>query len=124
MAPGDYELVVFGNGTAEQTVPFAIHPAEDTHIELHLARGVHQSFEIAVPLDAAPAGRVLLIVQRGDETVGRRSLPTGRDATRRKSEAWLAPGSYTLSASHGTLRAAVQFRVGAEEGPPVQLDLQ
>ncbi len=127
LAPGDYELCVFGNGTAEQTVPFSIRAGEETRFELRLVRGVRQRFEVAIAaaIPAPDGGSLSLLVQRGEQIVRRRSLGAPRGAGgKRTGEVWLTSGSYTVTVSCGTLTTTVPFAVGTEEGPVVQLELR
>lgn len=124
--PGDYELAVFGAETAEQTVPFAVRAGEETQLELRLLPGVRQRIEIAP--GAAPGGtaddRVHVVVRRDDELVRRREHHVRTDGRPCAAELWLAPGSYSLTATCGTAEAAARFTVGALEGPPVRVELR
>jgi hypothetical protein len=126
LAPGDYELSVFGSGTAEQTVPFSIRAGEESRFALRLVRGVRQRFAIAIAAATLPDGGSLsLLVRHGEETVRRRSpdAPRGADG-KRTGEVWLAPGSYTVTVSCGALSTTVPFAVRTEEGPAVQVELR
>lgn len=127
LAPGDYELCVFGNCTAEQTVPFSIRANEETKFELRLSRGVRQRFEIAIAaaVSVPDGGSISLLVNRGEDIVRRRSLGAPKAAgSRRTGEVWITPGTYTVTASCGSLTTTVPFDVGIEEGPAVQVELQ
>ena len=127
LLPGDCELSVFGNGTAAQTIPFAIRPGEETRLELRLERGVRQRLEVAIPAASVAAGEeVHLLVHRDGALVWRlsRSAPTSAKASLFTEDVWLLAGSYTLTATWGSRRATAPFAVGAEEGPAVSVELR
>ena len=120
LTAGKYELLVFGNGVAEQTVPFVVRAAEETRIDLSLERGVRQGIEIRLPSGFAPGDAIELAVRRGEESVRRRTLRPSADAKARM-EIWLTPGRYSAAASFGPRRAEESFTVGSEEGTAVLL---
>jgi hypothetical protein len=122
VAPGDYELVVSGNGTAEQTVPFTIRAAEESRFELRLERGVRQLVEVLVAAEVR-GEPIEVLVQRGDQVVRRKPFGTA-SADRRKLELWLARGDYTLIAQSRSRRTEVTMRIGAEESPTLRVELQ
>ncbi len=122
LRPGAYNLLIYGNGCAEQTVPFTIRANEQTDLSLALQSGVLQRFEVTAPDLATDSLTVQLVIRRSDQLV--REL-TVRAVTQngRTAKIWLTPGSYTLVASSGTRVATVPFAVGSEEAPalPVQV---
>ncbi|HEX6813028.1 MAG TPA: sigma-70 family RNA polymerase sigma factor [Planctomycetota bacterium] len=122
ITPGDDELVAYGNGTAEQTLPFTIRADEETRLELRLERGVRQLVEVLVAAEVR-GEPIEVLVQRGDRLVRRKPLGTA-NAEKRKVELWLARGDYSLVAQSRSRRAEATFRIGAEEGPPVRVELR
>lgn len=124
--PGDYDLTVSGNGTAEQTVGFVIRNDEVSRFDLSLQAGVRQNFAIAVPANATAGDTINLRVMRGDQHVRTRLVgrATGSASKPRKTMIWLVPGDYTATVTCGAFRAVAPFTIGAEEGPAVPMQLK
>lgn len=124
--PGEYDLTVSGNGTAEQTIPFVIRDNEVTRFELSLQTGVRQRFVIVVPTSATAGDAINLRVMLGEQHVRSRlaGRATNAEDKPRKTRVWLVPGDYTATVTCGKLRAVLPFTVGIEEGPALPLKLK
>jgi hypothetical protein len=122
LAPGDYLLVVSGTGVTAQAVPFSIRAGEESQVEVLLASGVLQRFEVALPAGGTNAAGVTLRITHAGGFVGNAwaRVQAGQPAS---AEMQLLPGDYELSAEAGELRGSAKFTVGATAGGTVRVEL-
>ncbi|HEX5052754.1 MAG TPA: sigma-70 family RNA polymerase sigma factor [Planctomycetota bacterium] len=120
LAPGDYLLLVSGEGIAGQAVPFTIRAGEVTTIDVRLARGVEQRVVIEGGDGGVVTGGAMLRVFRGDQLVARAWAERRGDGPA-TGTVCLAPGDYRLTATAGERRGEATFGVGAEPGAEVHV---
>jgi RNA polymerase sigma-70 factor (ECF subfamily) len=120
LAPGDYVLLVRGEGVAAQALPFSIQSSHETALEVRPSVGARQQFEFVVPAGYA-YGWVGFDVHRDGKllAVGSSELRDGALAC----AIWLAPGAYTLTTRDREPQATASFTVGSAEGAPVRVAL-
>lgn len=116
LAPGDYVLLVRGEGIATALVPFAVRAGAATEVAPVIAAGVRTRFRFE---RGGGGGDRTLELRQGDE-LRAWAFASGNRAD---GEVFLAPGDYTVRVK-GSPRAAVAFTVGDREGAPVVVDLR
>jgi len=121
LAPGDYHLLVSGDGVAMQAVPFVIRADEETVVDVAAQAGVVQTVVCEVPGDVDRT-TVTFEVRRDGVYVGRRAADVGADR-RATTELCLQPGSYAVTVGLGERTASATCTVGATAGPPVRVRL-
>jgi RNA polymerase sigma-70 factor (ECF subfamily) len=122
LAPGEYHLQVRGEPIAAHTVPFTIRAGSETAVRVRLERGVRQAFELVLPQGITAKEGVRWRVMQADRLV-LAALASGNDAAITTEAAWLARGDYELIASTADCAGQVAFKIAAEEGPIVRLEL-
>lgn len=120
LAPGDYLLMIRGDGIAARTLPFAIRPGEATDLELRSARGVRQRVEVVPVRGREPERSVGIEIRRDGELVARNTARGDPLAC----EVWLEPGRYTVGTHERTPPVRAELIVGATEGAPVRVELR
>ena len=124
LPPGPHRLIVSGEKVAAQSLPFDVKVGETATLNVKLAPGVRQGFEIAPPvLDPLP-GWVRLHVFRGNDHV----VTTVAELRRGESascEVCILPGDYRVTVVADKREfAAATFTVGTAEAKPLRLELR
>jgi len=123
---GAYNLTVTGNGTAAQTIAFAIKDNEVTRFDVTLQQGVPQQFEVVVPARAPKGEAIRLRIMRGSELVIAKlvSRATGAPRPPIKANVCVAAGDYKVVVTCGAMTVSQPISVGTQEGPVVRVSLQ
>jgi hypothetical protein len=124
LVPGDYLLLVRGEGIAADIIPFAVEPDKETELEVRPTPGIKQRVEFVHASDTDLPRWVMFEVRRNGKMillVSARGEPEGPLVG---DSFWLAPGSYTLTTRDREPATTATFTVGNEAGPPLRVELR
>ncbi len=123
LAPGNYRLLVCGEGVAARALPFSIEAGKDCKLEVGAAPGVRQRVEFthvggaelprSIAFEVRRDGKLVLSARANEEPAGPLAC-----------EIWLASGKYSVATRDREPKCTVAFTVGSVEGPPVRLELR
>jgi RNA polymerase sigma factor (sigma-70 family) len=132
--PGEYAVLIWGQGVASAWIPVRIEDRETTSIDVAIREGARRVFRISASA-GAPDEPVRVLVRAGDgKTVfdwqvqpdSGWKAAAGDSSRTLDLGAGFAPGTYAAEASGAGLRAQVSFTVESldEAAPPILLDLR
>jgi hypothetical protein len=124
LKPGDYRLLVSGDGSAAQVLPFTIRGDQVTELAVRALPGVRQVIEFAEGAGPAQVPDWLgFEVRREGRLIARGDAHRQGQAPLR-CELWLIGGTYTFTTLGRDPQASATFTVGSTEGPPVRIELR
>lgn len=122
LPPGDYLLLVWGNGIAATALPFAIASGQETALRVDKQPGVRQLFEFVPAPGAKDIDSVRFEVRAEGRLLHWGFVRAGQDG-RLTAELWLRPGRYEVATRDRQPAARATFTVAEAEGMPVRLEL-
>ena len=126
LPPGDYRLLVRGEGAVAQALPFTIREGQEStlHVRASNQPAIRQRFRFAAPPGQALPLFATCRVERDGEIVTLLTASGESIDGQLATTAWLPPGSYTVSTLHRAIASSAAFTVVAHEADPVHLVLQ
>jgi RNA polymerase sigma-70 factor (ECF subfamily) len=124
LTPGDYQLELFGDEVAAQSLRCSVRAGEETLLRIDLKRGVRQVVALALPGDVEFKNGVMVRIERGGEVVASGAVFVPRGSERVEDVNWLAPGDYVVTASGAGRSASASFSVASSEGAAVRVELK
>jgi hypothetical protein len=123
LPPGDYLLLVRGQGIAAMALPFAIRSAEETKLVVDKQPGVRQRIVVVPPNGEVLTGSVWVELRRERALVFSGSAKKGADGAF-AAEVWLHPGQYEVTTRDRPAVSRATFTVGEAEADALQLLLR
>jgi hypothetical protein len=122
--PGNYLLLVRGDGIAAHAMPVSIRDGEETTVEVSAKKGVRQQIVFAAGPGTKLEDWIQYRVDREGQIVARLGSDSDRNAVELGTTLWLAPGAYTLCTENREPPGTATFTVGDAEGPVVRVVLR